>query len=135
MRRFWMCGVAMALASPAWAQKNSGPLLPTAPYEVPRPAPRYPPPQSLPSQSLPPQYPPPQSYARPAAPPAGNPAVEQLAQTLPLDPATRELRDALPADPRATERRLGLREAQGPVVDLRGRLASTREIIDALRPR
>ena len=112
--------VALGIAVPAWAQKNSGPLLPTSP-------PAY----------APPAYAPP-SYAPrppPPGPQAGNPDAERLAQTLPLDPQTRELRDQMPPDPRDTERRLGLREPRGPATDLRGRTPSPREIVDALAPR
>lgn len=115
-------------AVPTLAQKNSGPLLPIEPYPQPRaplPPPRYAPP-------LQPSSPSP-SYRAPAT--GNNPAVEQRAQSLPIDPQTRELRDQLPADPRGVERRLGLREARGPVTDLRGHNASSREIVDALRPR
>ena len=139
-KRVWGVLIAsLAIGGPAWAQKNSGPLLPTEPY-TPRPAvPRYVPPPPMtapPSVSLPPIAP---SYSRPPPAPLAaqgrNPAVEQLAQSLPLDPGTREMHDQVPPNPRAMERQLGLREAQGPVRDLRGRLASTREIIDALRPR
>lgn len=103
----------------AWAQKNSGPLLPTAPAPYRAPAP----------------------YAAPyAAPPAPaqegrNPDVERLAQTLPLDPQTRGLQNQEPADPRGTERRLGLREPRGPATDMRGRTPSPREIVNALAPR
>lgn len=120
-------GTALGIAAPAWAQKNSGPLLPASP-------PAY----------APPAYSPPmvarRPYAAPAprptpAPQAGNPDAERLARTLPLDPQTRELRDQMPADPRGAERRLGLREPRGPATDLRGRTPSSREIVDALAPR
>lgn len=122
--------VALGIAVPAWAQKNSGPLLPTSP-------PAYTPPAyAPPSYASRPPYPPP--AARPPPPPgpqAGNPDAERLAQTLPLDPQTRELRDQMPPDPRGAERRLGLREPRGPATDLRGRTPSPREIVDALAPR
>lgn len=129
-------GTALGIAAPAWAQKNSGPLLPTSP---PAYAPRaFTPPAYAPPAYAPPAYAPP-SYAPrpapPAAPQAGNPDAERLAQTLPLDPQTRELHDQMPADPRGTERRLGLREPRGPATDLRGRTPSPREIVDALAPR
>ncbi len=132
--------IALGSAAPAWAQKNSGPLLPINP-------PAYSPPAYSPSPYAPRGYAPqsyvPRSYAPPAprpmppaaAPRAGNPDAERLAQTLPLDPQTRELRDQLPPDPRGTERRLGLREPRGPATDLRGRTPSPREIVDALAPR
>lgn len=126
MARLGILGVvALGIAVPAWAQKNSGPLLPTSP-------PAYAPP----SYTSRPPYPPP--AARPPPPPgpqAGNPDAERLAQTLPLDPQTRELRDQMPPDPRGAERRLGLREPRGPATDLRGRTPSPREIVDALAPR
>lgn len=106
--------LACAAAQPAWAQKNTGPVLSPAP----RPAA-------------------PQSMAPPLAPQAGtpNPEAERLAQSLPLDPQTRELRDSLPPDPAGTQRRLGLRVPRGPATDLRGRTPSSREIVDALAPR
>lgn len=112
--------VALGIAVPAWAQKNSGPLLPASP----------------PTYALPAYAPP--SYAPrppPPGPQAGNPDAERLAQTLPLDPQTRELRDQMPPDPLGAERRLGLREPRGPATDLRGRTPSPREIVDALAPR
>ena len=136
-------GLTAAAAPAAWAQKNSGPLLPDAPaYPVPAPPIYNPPPPTYtrpPSQFAPsyapsyaPQYAPP-----PLAPPprAGNPDAERLAQSLPLDPTTRELRDQLPPNPPATEARLGLREPQGPAIDMRGRTPTPREIVDALAPR
>ena len=131
MARLGILGVvALGIAVPAWAQKNSGPLLPTSP-------PAYTPPAyAPPSYTSRPPYPPP--AARPPPPPgpqAGNPDAERLAQTLPLDPQTRELRDQMPPDPRGAERRLGLREPRGPATDLRGRTPSPREIVDALAPR
>lgn len=119
--------VALGIAAPAWAQKNSGPLLPAKP-------PAYAPPAHA-SPSYAPHQP---SYPAARPPPGaqgGNPDAERLAQTLPLDPQTRELRDQLPPDPRGTERRLGLREPRGPATDLRGRTPSPREIVDALAPR
>ena len=138
-------GIVAGMASPAGAQKNSGPLLPTttpqyAPSRIP-PDPYVTAPYARPSYA-PPSYAPP-SYAPPgprplppiAAPRSGNPDAERLAQALPLDPQTRELRDQMPADPRGTERRLGLREPRGPATDLRGRAPSPREIVDALAPR
>lgn len=121
-------GTALGLAAPAWAQKNSGPLLPTSP-----PAYAPPPYSHQPYASRP--YTPPAPRPMPPAPQAGNPDAERLAQTLPLDPQTRELRDQMPADPRGAERRLGLREPRGPATDLRGRTPSPREIVDALAPR
>lgn len=130
MARLGIVGVvALGLAAPAWAQKNSGPLLPVSPFGYTPPA--FAPP-SIPTR---PYYPPP--TPRPASPgsQAVNPDAERLAQTLPLDPQTRELRDQMPADPRGTERRLGLREPRGPVTDLRGRTPSPQEIVDALAPR
>lgn len=128
-------GIALAIAVPARAQKNSGPLLPISP-------PSYSPPAYSPPAYTPPSYAR-RSYApampRPippaAAPRPGNPDAERLAQSLPLDPQTRELRDQMPSDPRGTERRLGLREPRGPATDMRGRTPSPREIIDALAPR
>ncbi len=119
-------GTALGIAAPAWAQKNSGPLLPTSP-------PAYVPRPFTPPAYAPPPYAP--RPAPPAAPQAGNPDAERLAQTLPLDPQTRELHDQMPADPRGTERRLGLREPRGPATDLRGRTPTSREIVDALAPR
>lgn len=131
-------GMALGIAAPAWAQKNSGPLLPTSP-------PAYTPPAYAPPAYAPPPFASPplvrRPYAAPApqslppAPQAGNPDAERLARTLPLDPQTRELRDQMPADPRGAERRLGLREPRGPATDLRGRTPSSREIVDALAPR
>ena len=106
---------------PALAQKNTGPTLPTF---QPGMSPRLPQPAPLPPPS-----------SAPAAPRAGNPDAERLAQSLPLDPQTRELQDQLPSDPRGVARRLGLREPRGQVVDLRGRTPSPREIVDALAPR
>ena len=130
--------IALGIAAPAWAQKNSGPLLPTSP-------PAYAPPAYAPPAYAPPPYASPpfarRPYAVPApqpmppAPQAGNPDAERLARTLPLDPQTREMRDQMPADPRGAERRLGLREPRGPATDLRGRTPSSREIVDALAPR
>ena len=133
-------GMALGIAAPAGAQKNSGPLLPTSPPAYSPPA--YSPPPYAPAPYAPRSYAP-QSYAPPAtrplpsaaAPRPGNPDAERLAQSLPLDLQTRELRDQMPADPRGAERRLGLREPRGPATDLRGRTPSTREIIDALAPR
>ena len=123
-------GAALGLEAPAWAQKNSGPLLPVSPYG-------YTPPAFVPPSAPPlrPYYRPPVSRPAPPSPQAGNPDAERLAQTLPLDPQTRELRDQMPPDPRGTERRLGLREPRGPVIDLRGRTPSPQEIVDALAPR
>ena len=132
-------GTALGIAAPAWAQKNSGPLLPASP-------PAYAPPAYAPPAYAPPAYPPPSYAPRPYAPPAprpapspapqaGNPDAERLVRTLPLDPQTREMRDQMPADPRGAERRLGLREPRGPATDLRGRTPSSREIVDALAPR
>ncbi len=121
-------GFVAGLAVPAWAQKNSGPLLPTAP-------PAYTSPPSMPSPYASPHYPRPAPRPLPPAARAGNPDAERLAQSLPLDPQTRELRDQMPADPRGVERRLGLREPRGPATDLRGRAPSPREIADALAPR
>lgn len=133
-------GIALGSAAPAWAQKNSGPLLPTSPPAYSPPA--YSPPAYSPLPYAQPPYAP-RGYAPPAprplpsaaAPRPGNPDAERLAQALPLDPQTRELRDQLPPDPRGTERRLGLREPRGPATDLRGRTPSPREIVDALAPR
>ncbi len=124
---------------PAWAQKNSGPLLPMSPPSYARPSyarPSYPSP-SYPSPSYaPPSYMPPRALRPlPPAARAGNSDAERLAQTLPLDPQTRELRDQMPADPRGTERQLGLREPHGPATDLRGHTPSPREIVNALAPR
>ena len=118
-------GIALGIAAPAWAQKNSGPLLPTSP-------PAYSPPPYARRAYAPvtPRPMPPVTNSRP-----GNPDAERLAQSLPLDPQTRELRDQMPSDPRGTERRLGLREPRGPATDMRGRTPSPREIIDALAPR
>ena len=131
-------GMALGIAAPAWAQKNSGPLLPTSPPAYAPPAytpPLYapPPPASPPFARRPYAVPAPQPM--PPAPQAGNPDAERLARTLPLDPQTREMRDQMPADPRGAERRLGLREPRGPATDLRGRTPSSREIVDALAPR
>lgn len=132
--------MALGTAATAWAQKNSGPLLPTSP-------PAYSPPAYSPPAYAPPPYSPQPYASRPYAPPAprpmppaaapqgGNPDAERLARTLPLDPQTRELRDQMPADPRGAERRLGLREPRGAATDLRGRTPSPREIVDALAPR
>jgi len=133
-------GIALAIAVPARAQKNSGPLLPMSPPSYSPPA--YSPPAYSPPAYTSPSYAP-RSYApampRPIPPAAtprpGNPDAERLAQSLPLDPQTRELRDQMPSDPRGTERRLGLREPRGPATDMRGRTPSPREIIDALAPR
>lgn len=113
-----LCAV---VAPPVLAQKNSGPLLPVNP--APRPPPAY----------AAPRPPPPAPQAGAAQ--GANPDAERLAQSLPLDPQTRELRDQMPANPQGVERRLGLREPHGRVVDLRGRLPSSREIVDALAPR
>ena len=131
-------GVALGLAvpHPASAQKNSGSLLPTTPPYSPQPysSQPYPPPAYAPTP-----YAPRAAAPRPlppvAGPQGGNPDVERLAQSLPLDPQTRELQDQMPADPRGTERRLGLREPRGPATDMRGRTPSPREIVDALAPR
>lgn len=114
--------IAALAASPAGAQKNSGPLLPT--YQPPvRTAPYQAPASPAPLRTAPPS--------------AGgtNPEAARLAQTLPIDPQTAALVNQEPADPRATERRLGLREPRGPVTDMRGRRPSPREIVDALAPR
>lgn len=126
-------GIALGIAAPAWAQKNSGPLLPTSPPAYAPPAYAPPPYASPPFARRPYAVPAPQPM--PPAPQAGNPDAERLARTLPLDPQTRELRDQMPADPRGAERRLGLREPRGPATDLRGRTPSSREIVDALAPR
>lgn len=121
--------VALGIAVPAWAQKNSGPLLSASP-------PAYAPPSYAPPSYAPrPYYPPPAPQPPPPGPQGGNPDAERLAQTLPLDPQTRELRDQMPPDPRGIERRLGLREPRGPATDLRGRTPTAREIVDALAPR
>ena len=133
MARLGILGVvALGIAVPAWAQKNSGPLLPTSP-------PAYAPPAYGPPSYAPPSYAPRPYYPAPRRPPpgpqAGNPDAERMAQTLPLDPQTRELRDQMPPDPRGTGHRLGLREPRGPATDLRGRTPSPREIVDALAPR
>ncbi len=116
-----LAACALVGVGPAMAQKNSGPLLPTAPPPFARPAPAYQPPPLQPQPSR--------------AQAGANPDVERQAQALPIDPQTRELRDQMPADPRGIERRLGLREARGPATDLRGRTATSREIVDALAPR
>ncbi len=132
MARLGILGaVALGLAVPAWAQKNSGPLLPASPPAYAPPA--YAAPPAAPSYAPRPYSPAPRPP--PPGPQAGNPDAERLAQTLPLDPQTRELRDQMPPDPRGTERRLGLREPRGPATDLRGRTPSPREIVDALAPR
>lgn len=130
MARLGILGVvALGIAVPAWAQKNSGPLLPASP-------PAYAPAPSAPPSYAPrPPYLPPAPRPPPPGPQAGNPDAERLAQTLPLDPQTRELRDQMPPDPRGIERRLGLREPRGPATDLRGRTPSPQEIVDALAPR
>ena len=118
-----LCGIASAAA-----QKYPGTPLPVAPV----PSAKYPSPAA-------PQYPSPMAPQPPAASPAVQPgrdaAAEQRAQRLPLDPATRELRDQLPPNVAGVERALGLRPASGPATDLRGRIASPREIVDALAPR
>lgn len=123
-------GIALGIAAPAWAQKNSGPLLPMSP-------PSYSPPPFAPAPYAPRAYAPamPRPMPSATAPRPGNPDAERLAQSLPLDPQTRELRDQMPSDPHGTERRLGLREPRGPATDMRGRTPSPREIIDALAPR
>ena len=136
MARLGILGVvALGLAAPAWAQKNSGPLLPVGPPAYTPPAFAPPPAPPRPLYPPPPADPTPGSRPAPPGPQAGNPDAERLAQTLPLDPQTRELRDQMPTDPRGTERRLGLREPRGPVIDLRGRTPSPQEIVDALAPR
>lgn len=118
--------LAVLAAPTAWAQKNSGPLLQTAPLPV-RPAPQaYPAPRAYPAA--------PRTVAPPSAGGA-NPNAARLAQTLPIDPQTSALVNQEPADPRATERRLGLREPRGSATDMRGRRPSPREIVDALAPR
>ena len=121
-----MLAFISTVAIPAWAQKNSGPLLPMTPTPDARPS--YAPPPHMPPPYMPPAFAPPAARA-------GNPDAERLAQSLPLDPQTRELRDQMPADPRSTERRLGLREPRGPATDLRSHTPSPREIVDALAPR
>jgi len=130
---FAVVAFVAGMVVPAWAQKNSGPLLPMSPpYTPPSYArPSYP----SPSYASPSYMPPRALRPLPPAARAGNPDAERLAQTLPLDPQTRELRDQMPADPRGTERRLGLREPHGPATDLRGRAPSPREIVNALAPR
>ena len=134
MARLGILGVvALGIAVPAWAQKNSGPLLPTSPPAYAPPA--YAPPSYAPPSYAPRPYYPPPAPRPPPGPQAGNPDAERLAQTLPLDPQTRELRDQMPPDPLGIERRLGLREPRGPATDLRGRTPSPREIVDALAPR
>jgi len=157
MMRCCSLGAAMTcfvagLMVPAWAQKNSGPLLPTSPPQYAPPysaaprarspyaspsyaSPAYAPPAYAPPAVAPPAYTPPATRPLAAGPQAGNPDAERLAQSLPLDPQIRELRDQLPADPRGAERRLGLREPRGPATDLRGRAPNAREIVDALAPR
>ena len=125
-RRFLLLAGLLASAAPAWAQKNSGPLLPVepaAPAYRPQPIPRPAPPMFAP-----PPMPQPQQGGV-------NPEAERLARTLPLPPETRELRDGVPADRVGTERRLGLREPRGQATDMRGRTPSPREIVDALAPR
>jgi len=130
---FTVIAFVAGVVAPAWAQKNSGPLLPMSPPYTPPSYAR--PPYPSPSYASPSYMPPRALQPLPPAARAGNPDAERLAQTLPLDPQTRELRDQMPADPRGTERRLGLREPHGPVTDLRGHTPSPREIVNALAPR
>lgn len=123
--------LGLAVPAVAWAQKNSGPLLPpdTPTY---RPAPSY----AAPPYSAPPYSPaPPRPVPQAAGPGGTNPDAARLAQTLPLDPQTAGLQNQEPPDPRGVERRLGIREPRGPATDMRGRTPSPRDIVNALAPR
>jgi hypothetical protein len=117
-----VCVISLFGAASATAQKYPGTTIPVAPA----PSSKYYPPPAAPQ--LPAPSPTLQQPGRDAA-------AEQRAQSLPLEPGTRELRDQLPPNVPAVERRLGLRPASGPATDLRGRLVSPREIVDALAPR
>jgi hypothetical protein len=130
-----VCVMSLFGIASAAAQKYPGTPIPVAPapaVKYPSPAaPQYP-------SSVAPQYPPsaaPQPTPSAASQPERDAAAEQRAQRLPLDPATRDLRDQLPPNVAGVERTLGLRPAHGPATDLRGRLVSPREIVDALAPR
>ena len=133
MVRFSMVGPAVAagalvlgLAIPtaAWAQKNSGPLLP---LDTPPSRPAYVPPAYNPAA--------PRPVPQAAGPGGNNPDAARLAQTLPLDPQTAGLQNQEPPDPHGVERRLGIREPRGPATDMRGRTPSPRDIVNALAPR
>jgi hypothetical protein len=140
------CVVSLALAAPAMAQKYPGntiPSGPTAPYSAPAPytAPvpyTVPTPYTAPMPSRPPYPTMPVTPMQPSASiasPGSDVAAERFARSLPLDPAIRELRDQLPPNVPAVERALGLRPPRGSATDLRGRVPSPREIVDALAPR
>ena len=122
--------VSGAFSHAAMAQKNPGTTIPTSPPPASVAQPAYrPPPQAAPAPT-PAPMPPPSARA-----PGGDPAAEALANRLPLPPATRDLTNQLPADIAGTERRLGLRRPQGPATDMRGRVPTTEEIVNALAPR
>ena len=131
-----VCVMSLFGIASAAAQKYPGTPIPVAPA----PAVKYPSPAApqYPSSTAP-QYPasaaPQPPVPSPALQPERDAAAEQRAQRLPLDPGTRELRDQLPPNVAGVERTLGLRPARGPATDLRGRLVSPREIVDALAPR
>lgn len=133
-RGMLMLLAALLITQSAWAQKNSGPLLPIdAPPSFPAARPQMPPPQMSPQMSPQPMMPRVSPQASVSG--AGNPDAERMARTLPLDPQTRDLQDQLPANPRDVERRLGLREPRGPATDMRGRTPTPREMVNALTPR
>lgn len=64
--------------------------------------------------------------------PAG--AVTRAARALPLDPATKAMNDTMPHDAAAVEHRLGLRPPRVAGTDMRQRMPTPAEIVDALAP-
>jgi|tagenome__1003787_1003787.scaffolds.fasta_scaffold20468539_2 hypothetical protein len=61
-------------------------------------------------------------------------AVTKAARELPLDPAVKALNDTLPYNAGAVERRLGLRRTRATGIDMRRRVPTPAEIVDALEP-
>jgi hypothetical protein len=60
--------------------------------------------------------------------------VSQIARDLPLDSRVRNLRDTMPSDAADIERRLGLRRTRVAGFDLRRKVPSADEIVQALAP-
>ena len=113
--------ISLALTGVAAAQKYPGTGIPRGPAPPPRPPAVQAPPPAVP--------------AAPAASTGHDAGAERIARGLPLDPAVRDLQNQLPANVPAVERTLGLHPPTGRATDMRGRLPSPREIVDALAPR
>jgi hypothetical protein len=118
---FRACVFSLIGIGSVMAQKYPGTSIPTAPA----PAPKYSAPNIQPVSPYP---------TTPAAP-SQDPDAERVARGLPLDPSIRELHDQVPPSIPAVERSLGLHVPTGRVTDLRGRVASPAEIVNALAPR